>query len=137
MKVMLDKGILFFIGCQLIPTPPSPCPDFGGQFLLSLMIGLAAPDYLVRPVYVFLRLLGRLVKFLFGWIPLIGSFVRGVEDLLNRFLEFASKKRKSDNIVLDKVYRIFLKEDIIERIVFGYFVTVTTGSFFLLLWFLA
>lgn len=130
---MLEEGVLFFIGCQLIPTPPSPCPDFGGQFLLSLMIGLAAPDYLVRPVYVFLQLLGRFVKFLFGWIPLIGRFVRGVENLLDRFLEFASKERESDNFLLHRVYKIFLREDIIQRIVFGYFVTVTTGSVFLVL----
>ncbi len=130
---MLDEGILFFIGCQLIPTPPSPCPDFGGQFLLSLTIGLLAPDYLVKPVYVFLRLLGRFFKFVFGWMPLVGRIVHGADDLLNRFFEFAAKERKSRNRVLQKIYKVLLKEDIIERIVFGYFVTVTTGSIFLVL----
>jgi len=117
----------------LIPTPPSPCPDFGGQFLLSLAIGLAAPDYLVRPVYVFLQLLGRSVKLLLGWIPLIRSLVQKVDNLLERFLEFASKERESDNFLLHRIYKIFLREDIIERIVFGYFITVTAGSIFLLL----
>ncbi len=133
---MLDEGILFFIGCQLIPTPPSPCPDFGGQFLLSLFIGLMAPKHLVKPVYIFLSFIGKSFKFLFGWMPVLGRFIDGINDLLIRFFKFAAKKRESDNVVLDKIYKIFLKEDIIERIVFGYFVTVTTGSFFLVLAFL-
>ncbi|MFP4116436.1 MAG: hypothetical protein ACLFQ8_01700 [Candidatus Aenigmatarchaeota archaeon] len=130
---MWEEGILFFIGCQLIPTPPSPCADFGGQFLLSLLIGLMAPKWLIRPVYQTFSTLGRLIKFLFGWIPLLGKVVYGVENLLNRFFEFASKERESDNFILDKLYRMLLREDIIQRIVFGYFVTITTGSIFLLL----
>lgn len=130
---MALEELFLFIGCQLIPTPPSPCADFGGQFLLSLAIGLIAPEFLVRPVYVFLQLLGRFLKFIFGWIPLIGRIVDGIDRALQKFFEIASKERESDNFVLDKIYKIFSKEDIIERIVFGYFVTTTTGSVFLLL----
>ena len=125
---MTAREVLLFIGCELIPTPPSPCADFGGQFLLSLAIGLIAPDFLVRPVYIVFNYLGKFIKLTFGRIPVIKKIVEGAELLLDKFFELATKERESDNIVLSKIYTIFLREDLIERIVFGYFVTTLTGS---------
>lgn len=124
---MIARSILFYAGCLLIPTPPSPCPDFGMQFLFSLLIGLLAPEVFVRPVNVFADNLGRGARWFFGLIPGIRIIVEKTDSALEKWKEFTAKKRHSDNEIVDRIYKIFGKEDIIQRIIFGYFVSILLG----------
>ncbi len=35
---MITKGLIFYIGCALLPSPPSPCYDFDLQFIRVLVM---------------------------------------------------------------------------------------------------
>lgn len=133
LSTILSKGGLFYIGWALIPTPPSPVPDFGLQFLFSLVIGLIAPKILVKPVNVFATYLGRFVRGLFIRFPLIGIIIKKTDKALKNWKEFTTQKRKSDNRVLNKFYKVFGRRDIIERLIFGYFCSIVVGSFLIAL----
>ena len=50
-KNLTLKTALTIIGLALIPTPPSPVPDFGLQFFLSLFIGLSLPSKITNPLH--------------------------------------------------------------------------------------
>lgn len=130
---MIGKGLIFYIGCALIPSPPSPCPDFGLQPIMVILIGLAAPRAIVRPIYLFFRFSGRSIKHVWGKLPLIGPVIMKIDELLKKWENFMVKKRHSENIVLKKIYSVFLRKDLIERIIFGYFVTIIIGSILMIL----
>lgn len=125
---MITKSLLFYIGCGLIPTPPSPCPDFGGQFLLVVIIGLLSPRSMVRPIYHLFHGLGNWVRRVFSGMAGIGIVVRKIDELFQRWFRFLKKERQSENPLVNHFYRLFLREDLVERIIFGYFVTIVLGS---------
>lgn len=121
------KGLIFYIGCALIPSPPSPCPDFGGQFAVVVLIGLLAPKSLVKPVYLFFQWLGKTTKKILIPVSVIGFVVEKADVLLKKWIKFTRKERHSENALVQKFYEVLLREDIIERLIFGYFVTIILG----------
>ena len=125
---MIDKTVCFYIGCALIPSPPSPCPDFGLQFLFVLIIGLLAPKVLIIPVNIFVIYLGRFCRWFFGFFPGIRIIVKWVDDSLKKFEKNIKRKRKFDNRLFHLIYMLVVKDDIIQRLIFGYFVTIIIGA---------
>jgi len=125
---MIDKTVCFYIGCALIPSPPSPCPDFGLQFLFVLIIGLLAPKVLIIPVNIFVIYLGRFCRWFFGFFPGIRIIVKWVDDSLKKFEKIIKRKRKFDNKLFHFIYMLVVKDDIIQRLIFGYFVTIIIGA---------
>lgn len=124
---MLAEGLIFYVGWALIPTPPSPVPDFGLQFLFAVVIGLISPKFLVNPINIFARFLGNTSKSLFEKIPLIRILVEKIDKLFHRWESSLQKERKSDKRVVNWFYRLFIKEDFIQRLIFGYFVSILLG----------
>ncbi|MFP4045813.1 MAG: hypothetical protein ACLFS3_02025 [Candidatus Aenigmatarchaeota archaeon] len=133
LSTILSRGTLFYIGWAFIPTPPSPVPDFGLQFLFSLIIGLIAPKILVKPVNIFATYLGRFVRGLFIHFPLLGRIVKWVDEALKNWKEFAKKERYSDRPIVNKFYMVFGRSDIIERLIFGYFCSIVLGIFLIVI----
>ncbi|MCD6398310.1 MAG: hypothetical protein J7L08_00110 [Candidatus Aenigmarchaeota archaeon] len=125
---MIDKAVCFYVGCALIPSPPSPCPDFGLQFLAVLVIGLIAPKFLIIPVNIFVMYLGRFCRWFFGLFPGIRIIVKWVDDSLKKFEKIIKRKRKFKNKLVQFIYTFVVKDDIIQRLIFGYFVTIIIGA---------
>jgi len=125
---LLKAGWLAYLGLALWPTPPSPVPDFGLQFLLSLFLGVIAPERVASPVSKFFTCLGRGVKFAFGKIPGIRIIVKKADELYRRWLGWISKDRNSDFRPVDKLYDALGREDLVPRLIFGYFCSILIGS---------
>lgn len=125
---MIGKSTLFLIGWMLIPTPPSPVPDFGLQFIAVLIIGALAPKFLIRPVNIFAEYLGLVCKWFFGKIPGIRVIVEKTDQAIKKFESSVAKKREFENRVAQFLYNLIVKEDFFQRIIFGYFVTIVVGS---------
>lgn len=130
---MISKEVLFYVGCALIPSPPSPCPDFGIQLLLVLIAGLIAPRILIKPVNTFAIYLGRFSRWFFGKIPGIKVIVYKVDRAIKRFEDEIQKKRKFKNRAAQALYNIIVKDDLFQRIIFGYFVTIVLGAALMLI----
>lgn len=130
---MIGKGLIFYIGCALIPTPPSPCPDFGLQLLVVIIIGLLAPKKLVRPIYLFFRFSGRSIRDVCADQPVIGPVVVKADSLYQKWKDFLNKKRQSDSVIVEKFYKFFLRRDLMERVIFGYFIAIIVGLALMLL----
>lgn len=119
--------MIFYIGCALIPTPPSPCPDFGLQLLFVLIIGLISPKFLIRPINILAVFLGRALRWFFGKIPLIRIIVEKTDKLLHSWEKSVGKKREFKNRYINWLLKLILKKDIFQRIIFGYFVSIVVG----------
>ncbi|MCD6367995.1 MAG: hypothetical protein J7L45_02835 [Candidatus Aenigmarchaeota archaeon] len=130
---MLTKGTVFLIGCALVPSPPSPCPDFGLQILLVLLIGVLSPKILIKPVTIFLIYLGRFTRWIFGKIPGIRVIVYKTDDAIKKFESEIQKKREFENRYVNFLYKIIIKDDLFQRILFGYFVTTVLGAVLMLI----
>ncbi|UCG95098.1 MAG: hypothetical protein JSV92_03580 [archaeon] len=124
---MLDKGLVFYIGCALVPSPPSPCFDFGLQFLVVILIGAVAPHFFIRPVNSALFVLGRFFRNFFGRIPGLRVVVEKVYQFYKKWEMIMEKKRKPKNKYLAKIIGLIVKGDFLQRLVFGYFMTVILG----------
>jgi len=129
---MLSKAMIFYIGCALIPTPPSPCPDFGLQLLAVLIIGLISPKFLIKPVNIFVIYFGKFCRWFFGLFPGIKILVKWTDKALKKFESEIQKKRKFKNEAVKFVYNLIFKEDLFQRLIFGYFVTIILGAFLMI-----
>lgn len=125
---MIGKSTLFLIGWMLIPTPPSPVPDFGLQFIVVLVVGALAPKFLIKPVNIFVDYLGLFCKWFFGMIPGIRIIVEKTDKAIKKFRNSVEKKRKFENKFVQFLYNLIIKKDFFQRIIFGYFVTIVVGS---------
>ncbi len=130
---ILGSGWLAYIGLALLPTPPSPVPDFGVQFLLSLVFGVSAPQIVVVPFSKAVIFLGRKGKQVFGGVSKLSSVVDKVDELYGRWIDWLSKDRESENRVVNRLYEALGREDFIARIIFGYFCTSLIGLFLIFL----
>ena len=124
---MLDKAMIFYIGCAMIPSPPSPCMDFGLQGIVVLIIGLIAPKSLIVPVDSFIFSIGRASRKFFGRIPGIRVIVEKCYKLYKLWEKIMKKERKPKNKYLARIFRFILRKDLIQRLIFGYFVTLILG----------
>lgn len=124
---LFGRATLNLLGWALIPTPPSPVPDFGLQLLFSLIVGLAAPKVIIKPVNLFIDSMGVGLRVFFGLIPGIRILTEKVDGLIDSWKDFLRRERHSDNMLLNKIYGVFGREDIIERMIFGYFFSVMLG----------
>ncbi len=124
---MLDKGMIFYIGCALIPTPPSPCYDFGLQFVFVIVVALISPKFVIKPINIFLVYLGRLCKKIFGRIPVIKIVVEKTEQGIRLWERLMKKGTKPKNKHLRKLFNLIIKKDFIQRLIAGYFITIGLG----------
>lgn|GEM_PF-1712474 len=123
---MIDKALFFYIGCALIPTPPSPCYDFSLQGVFVIIIGLIAPKFLIDPVTSFLFGVGRFFKH-FRKVPIVGFVIDKTDKGFKLWKELLNKEAKPKNKHLRKLFKLIIKKDLIQRLLFGYFVSILIG----------
>jgi len=133
LEELLGKGLLAYVGLALLPTPPSPVPDAGSQFALSLFLGILAPKGVAHPFASFFQSLGRGAVMVFGLVPGLSLLVERLDTLYDKWVGWISKKRESDNRILNKLYGALGREDLVERLIFGYFCTIAMGSVLIVL----
>lgn len=124
--MLIDKAV-FYMGCALVPSPPSPCFDFGLQFLVVLLIGLVTPHAVIRPVNSVLFALGRFFRKFFGRIPGLRLLTEKIYQLYMKWENIMEKKRKPKNKYLAKAVVFVVKGDFLQKIIFGYFLTIIIG----------
>lgn len=124
---LLSVGPLAYVGLALLPTPPSPVPDGGLQFLFALVVGLVTPDRVLSPFSRGVRKLGQISMSICSHIPVLRGVSEKVHSLWERWVVWIGKKRESEHDVLNKIYERLEDELIIDRLIFGYIVSISIG----------
>ena len=124
---MINRAVIFYIGCSLIPSPPSPCMDFGLQFVAVLIIGLISPVFLIKPINSFMFKLADIYRKIFSKVPGLRIVVEKTCEIYNKWENIMKRKREPKNRFVAGVFRFIVKKDFIQRIIFGYIVTVAIG----------
>jgi len=124
---MITKGLIFYIGCALLPSPPSPCYDFGLQFIIAVGIAVFLPEFFMRPINNFLIYSGRFFKKHLGKKRGIGFVVMKIDKALKLWERGVDRLTNPKNKYLRAVTKIIVRRNFVQRLIVGYFLTILLG----------